>query len=118
MQIGRDLVDKQVLDREERKMGKVDDVVIVLRRGRTPRVAAIELGVSTLLHRIYEGLGRISSEPPVRIDLDRVEKAGINVQADVDANQTHVYDWERWVRRVFIWRIPGHGSGGPEEEKK
>jgi len=118
MQLARDLLDNQVLDREDKKMGKVDDVVLVVRRGKPPRVAAIELGVSTLLNRIYEGLGRISAEPPVRIDIVRIQKAGINVQADVYADRTHVYAWERWIRRVFIGYIPGHGSGGPEEEKK
>jgi len=128
MQIARDLLDNQVLDKEDRKMGKVDDVVIVVRRGRAPRLSAIELGLSTMLARIHPGLGAwalgierrwgVAQHTPVRVDMDRVEQAGINVQADIDATRTDVYAWERWIRRVLIGRIPGHGTGGPDEEKK
>ncbi len=128
MQIARDLLDNQVLDRENRKMGKVDDVVMVVRRGRPPRLSAIELGMSTMLARIHPRLGSwalrferrwgIAQHTPVRVEIDRVQKAGINVQVDVDATHTEVYAWEDWIRRVLIGRIPGHGSGGPEAEKK
>jgi len=128
MQIGRDLLDNQVLDKENRKMGKVDDVVMVIRRGRAPRLSALELGMSTTLARIHPGLGEwalgverrwgVSQHTPVRVDMERVQKAGINVQADIDADRTEVYAWERWIRRVLIGRIPGHGIGGPDAEKK
>jgi len=128
MQLARDLLDNQVIDRDNRKMGKVDDIVLVVRRGRPPRVAAIEMGLSTTAARVHRGLGEwalrlerrwsVAKHTPVRVDIDRIRKAGINVQIDIDATHTEVYAWERWVRRVFIGHIPGHGSGGPGEEKK
>jgi len=128
MQLARDLLDNQVLDREGRKMGKEDDNVLVVRRGKPPRITAIELGLSTLLDRIHPGLGdwglrlerrwKVSADTPVRIDIDRLKNAGINVHADIDANRTAVYAWERWIGRVIIGRIPGHGRGGPEEKTK
>lgn len=128
MHLGRDLLDKQLLDREGRKAGKVDDIVLEVRRGKAPRVVALELGLSTVLDRIHDGLGqwalrlerrwRVSDATPVRIGIEHVTKAGINVETDVDANQTAVYAWERWIRGVLIGHIPGHGLGGPEEEKK
>jgi sporulation protein YlmC with PRC-barrel domain len=130
MHLVRDLLDNQVCDARNRKMGKVDGIVLVLRQGRPPRVAAIELGMSTLLCRISDRLGHfaarlerrwgITSGEPVRIPLDKIERVGIDVRADVDADRTTVYDWERWLDRVLIQRIPipGGGSGEPEAEKK
>jgi sporulation protein YlmC with PRC-barrel domain len=128
MQLARDLLDNQVIDRVGRKMGKVDDIVLVLRRGRPPRVAWIEMGLPTTLARISAGLGEwavrlerrlgVGDGAPVRIDTERLDTAGINVEANVDAERTEVYAWERWIRRVLIDRIPGHGSGGPEAQKK
>ena len=54
MHLVRDLLDNQVCDARNRKMGKVDGIVLVLRQGRPPRVAAIELGMSTLQEAGYE----------------------------------------------------------------
>ncbi len=128
MHLNRDLLDNQVLDRLNRKIGKVDGIVLVLRRGRPPRVAALELGLPTLAMRISERLGDraralerwlgVGDGKPVRIPLDRIEAAGIDVRVDIDANPTAVYDWERWIRRVLIGRIPGAGGGGPEAAQK
>lgn len=128
MHLVRDLLDNQVIDRFNRKMGKVDDVVLVVRRGRPPRVAGVELGLGTALARIHPGLARFAvwlerrlgagTGRPVRIDIDRLESAGLNVRTDVDADHTAVYAWERWIRRVLIHRIPGSGEGGPEAHRK
>jgi hypothetical protein len=128
MQLGRDLLDNQVLDRFDRKAGKVDGIVMVLRNGRPPRVTSIEIGLPTVLARIHPRLGAfaarlehrlgIGAGRPVRIDIDRVERAGINVRIDVDANTTAAYAWERWVCETFICRIPGAGKRGARGRKK
>jgi sporulation protein YlmC with PRC-barrel domain len=128
MHLSRDLLDNQVLDGRKRKIGKVDDVVIVLRRGKPPHIMAIELGFPTLLARISPALGSwaarlerrlaVTDGEAVRIPMNRIEHAGINLVADIDADRTAVYAWERWVRKVFIGRIPGHGAGGTDEQKK
>ena len=130
MHLVRDLLDNQVRDERDRKMGKVDGIVLVLLQGRPPRVAAIELGMPTLLARINHRLGRLAARlerrwgitdgEPVRIPLNRIESIGIDVKVNVDADRTTVYDWERWIRRVLIERIPvpGGGRGGPDPEEK
>ncbi|HMC77161.1 MAG TPA: hypothetical protein VKH34_08505 [Vicinamibacterales bacterium] len=130
MHLVRDLLDNQVCDARNRKMGKVDGIVLVLREGRPPRVAAIELGMSTLLCRISERLARfaarlerrwgISDGEPVRIPMARIKRVGPDVRAEIDADATTVYDWERWLDRVLIERIPirGGGTGEPEGERK
>ena len=128
MHLVRDLLDNQVRDRRHRRMGKVDGIVLVLRQGRPPRVAAIELGMSTLLGRINHRLGRfaarlerrwgITDGEPDRIPLNEIESIGIDVKVKVDARRTGVYDWERWLRRVLIERIPipGGGRDAPDAE--
>ena len=48
----RDCLDKQVLDRKDRRIGRVDGIVVELDvRGR-PRVAGIEIGPATLIRRL------------------------------------------------------------------
>ena len=121
MHLVRDLLDNQVRDERNRRMGKVDGIVLVLRQGRPPRVAAIELGVSTLLGRINHRLGALAARlerrwgitdgEPLRVPFDKIESIGIDVKVKVDADRTTVYDWERWLRRVLIERIPIPGGG-------
>lgn len=126
MHLVRDLLDNQVRDERNRRMGKVDGIVLVLRQGRPPRVAAIELGMSTLLGRINHRLGALAARlerrwgitdgEPLRIPFNEIESIGIDVKVKVAADQTTVYDWERWLRRVLIERIPipGGGHDAPE----
>ena len=129
MHLVRDLLDNQVRDERNRRMGKVDGIVLVVRQGRPPRVAAIELGMSTLLARISVRLGRLAARlerqwgitdgEPVRIPFDKIESIGIDVRVNLNADRTTVYDWERWIRRVLIERIPVRGGGrdAPEGEE-
>ncbi|HVD91510.1 MAG TPA: hypothetical protein VNC21_04490 [Vicinamibacterales bacterium] len=128
MHLVRDLLDNQVNDKRDRKMGKVDGIILVLREGKPPKVEAIELGMSTLLSRISDRLGRfaarleqrwgITDGEPVRIPVRKIERIGIDVRVKVDADRTTVYDWERWIRRVIIEKIPvpggGRTGGGPK----
>lgn len=58
MDLVRDLLDKQVMDRNGREMGRVDGVVLELRDGAPPRVARIEIGGSVLAWRIHPLLAR------------------------------------------------------------
>jgi hypothetical protein len=124
MHLVRDLLDNQLVDQSNRKAGKVDGIVIVLRKGKPPRVTAIEVGLPTILARIHPRLGAIGlwlerrlgidRGRPVRIDIGRVTRAGINVKADIDANRTAAYAWERLVCEKFIEKIPWSGKGRPE----
>ena len=128
MHLVRDLLDNQVRDQKNRRMGKVDGIVLRVRRGEPPRVEAIELGMSTLVGRINHRLGNLAARlerrwgitdgMPLRIPFRKVERIGIDVKVGIDADRTTVYDWERWLRRVLIDRIPipGGGSDAPEAE--
>ena len=119
MELIRDCLDKQVDDRSKRRMGRVDGIILVLEPDRAPRVAYIELGVTTLMNRLSRRLGRavarwfgrwgISPEP-YRIPWGKL-KVGLNtVIADVEAEKTPALEWELWLRKKVIGRIPGAKS--------
>ena len=116
MELVRDCLDKQVDDSSKRRMGRVDGIVLVLEPDRAPRVAYIELGVETLMNRLSVRLGRRVArwmrkwniEPdPFRIPWGKL-KIGLNtVSADVEAEKTPALEWELWLRKKVIGRIPG-----------
>ena len=54
----RDVLDKQLVDRQQRKMGKVDGIVVELRDGKPPRLAYITVGATTLAQRLHPRLAQ------------------------------------------------------------
>ena len=116
MELVRDCLDKQVDDQSKRRMGRVDGIILVLERDRPPRVAYIELGAKTLMDRLSTRVGRKMahwmrkwdiSPDPFRIPWGKL-KFGVNtVIAGVDAEKTPALEWEMWLRRKVIGRIPG-----------
>ncbi len=115
MDIGRQILDQQLVDRAGVNLGKVDGVVLELRDGSPPRVAAVLTGGHLLARRIHPrieswarrltrrwGPGRHS---PFRIPWSRVKKIGVDIKVDIEAQE--VMPWEYWVRDNIIGRIPG-----------
>jgi hypothetical protein len=116
MQLVRDVLDEQILDLENQKVGKVDGIVIALRKGRPPRVIALELGTTTLARRLHPRLARWVAaferrfgHEPIRIRFEHVVKTGINVTIDIDARRTGALRREDWLRERVVGRIPGAG---------
>jgi hypothetical protein len=116
MELVRDCLDKQVDDREKRRMGRVDGIILVLEPDRAPRVAYIEMGVTTLMNRLSVRLGRLVARwmrkwninpDPFRVPWGKL-KVGVNtVSADVEAEKTPALEWELWLRKKVIGKIPG-----------
>jgi hypothetical protein len=116
----RDLLDKRLVDREGRPIGRVDGVVIELRHHKPPRVAAMEIGSLTLARRMPRWLRRPATAiarllqpltgPPIRIPLERFLDLGVDIELDVSADDPHVLEFERWLRRHVVERIPGGGQ--------
>src|SRR6185436_2056567 len=52
LDLTRELLDMQVVDQEETKMGKVDGIVLELRGDQPPRVDALEMGFVVLAQRV------------------------------------------------------------------
>jgi len=116
MDLIRDCLDKQIEDRFKRRMGRVDGIILELETGQPPRVAYIELGVVTLMNRLSMRVGKVVarllkrldiSPDPYRIAASKL-KVGLNiVHADVEAEKTPALEWELWLRKKVIGRIPG-----------
>jgi hypothetical protein len=106
MNLMRDCLDKQLEDSNKRRMGRVDGIILDVEEGRQPHVAYIEVGVKTLMNRLSRRLGRLASEP-YRIAWGKI-KVGLNtVVAEVEAEKTPALEWELWLRKKVIGRIPG-----------
>jgi hypothetical protein len=113
----RDVLDKQMVDRQERRCGKVDGLVLVLGAGGQPRVDRIEVGGGTLARRLGPRLARwaaalarwcgVREGRPYRIPWSRVTDVGLEVKLDLDAPDTELDAAERRLRERIIARIPG-----------
>jgi sporulation protein YlmC with PRC-barrel domain len=113
MDLGRAVLDQQVIDAHDKLMGKVDGVVLELRRGQPARVSAIVIGGTTPLWRIHRGLARWAERKlggegrPACIPWSRVLKIGVDVKVDIESARSPALRWEHWVRDRIIRRIPG-----------
>jgi sporulation protein YlmC with PRC-barrel domain len=117
MELGRDILDQQVIDRKGEMMGKVDGIVLELRGGEPPRVARLVIGGGMAARRIHGGFAAWllrwrrgwgpHDDRPLEVPWSQVLKIGIDVKVDLDAEQTSALAWERWVGEHIIGRIPG-----------
>lgn len=124
MDLIRDVLDKKLVDREDCNMGRASGLIMQLGENTQPHITHILIGGPTLWARIHPALGRVSAKlsrmwgpkrkEPVRVPWSRVETVGKDIKLDVEAKDTGALDWEIWVARQFIERIPG---GGHEEEE-
>jgi hypothetical protein len=121
MELVRDVLDKQLVDREGMEMGRVDGIVLEIRDGGPPRVAGLELGFVVLAARVHPRIARWVERLRSRWSVRRVARYRIlwpqiqevedhHIQVDVRAVDTLAYDWELWLRRHVIRRLPGAGS--------
>src|SRR5215212_5307046 len=85
MDLVRDVLDKAVVDRQERDLGRVDGIVLSILPGEPPRVAAIEIGPAVLAWRVRPFLGRVVAalEYLFAVDKGRPERIGFRDVLDV-----------------------------------
>jgi hypothetical protein len=117
LELGRDLLDKPLVDRNGAPFGRVDGLILRRRADAPPVVAWLETGPVPLLDRISPRLGalaarlyrrlKISSGEPLRIPPEKIVHFGREIKVDVDATRSAALAGERWIRRVVIGRIPG-----------
>jgi sporulation protein YlmC with PRC-barrel domain len=119
MDVGFDLLDRQVLDRDGLDVGKVDDVEFGTGDDGTPYLTALLVGPQALGPRIGGRLGRLVTstarrlrmEPagPLRIPYDLVSSVGPAISLTVSRDLLVEPVLERWLRDQLIARIPGSG---------
>ena len=124
MDLIRDVLDKKLIDREECDMGRASGLIMQLGENTQPRITHVLIGGPSLWARIHPSLGKLSSKlarawgpkrtEPVTIPWSKVETVGKQIKLDVKAKDTGALDWELWVARNIIERIPG---GGSDEEE-
>jgi sporulation protein YlmC with PRC-barrel domain len=117
VELVRDVLDQQVIDRFGRKAGKVDGVGIEIREGEPPRVVYLDLGTDVLARRISPRLERwvqsvrrwlhVRETRPFHVQWSQVTKVALDVNADIDAAESGPYDVEHWLAEHLIGRIPG-----------
>ena len=118
-----DVLDAQLVDRTQQKMGRADGLVLELRDDAPPRVAALLVGGSVLAERIgrwmvavTRGVSRLLGIDPevTRIEFERVRVIGSCVELDIDAHSTNTLRTELWLDEHLVCRIPG--GAGPERK--
>ena len=112
------LLDRQLIERDGRMCGNVDDVELELDADGRAYVSALLSGPGTLAprlamkrygdwmrraHALVDGDG----EDPARIPLARVADINNHVTISLDHDQVGSVDGEHWVRDHIIGRIPG-----------
>lgn len=112
------LLDRQLVDREGRMCGNVDDVEIDLDADGRAYVSALLSGPGTLAPRLgmrrygdwmrrAHALVHGDGEDPARIPLARVAGIDNHVTVSLEHDELGSMDGERWVRDHIIGRIPG-----------
>jgi sporulation protein YlmC with PRC-barrel domain len=108
MDLIRDLLDKPVVDRHGREMGRVDSIVIDVRGDAPPRVSAIEIGPAVLAYRIRPFFGRliaglehafgIDEGRPLRIPFNEILDMRDRIKVDRAFGETAAATVERRLR--------------------
>jgi len=114
--LGRDVVDGQLVARYGIKIGRVDGLTIELDPGAPPRVADILIGAPIIADRVggwmvrllraVEAVG-LTRGRVTRIPFRAVRMIGEVLEVDVDAETTTALRTERLVKERLIGRIPG-----------
>jgi sporulation protein YlmC with PRC-barrel domain len=118
MLIGFDLLDRQILDRDGRPVGKVDDVELTYDADGAPYISALLIGQQALGRRIGGVLGRwiagtarkLADTPdkrPIRIGIEQVSSINSAVNLSVRRELLQEPPLETWLRDHLINRIPG-----------
>jgi hypothetical protein len=117
---GLSLLDRQLIDVDERFAGTVDDLELTVPDEGAPYVTAILAGPGSLSRRIGGRLGswiesvqkrlHPSSDPgPASISWGVVTEVGSAIRLSVPRSALEVDRFESWVREHVIGRIPGSG---------
>ena len=119
LRLVHDVLDVQLCDLRQRKMGRVDSLVLEVADAAPPRVAYLDVSGTLLAQRLHPRIARWaaalrrrwnSGDPaPTRIPWAAVRSIGNTVEVEVDAEATPAMRWEQWLREHFICRIPGAG---------
>ena len=112
--IGLDLLDRQLLDRDERPAGKVDDVELTFDEDGVPVLTAILSGPGALAPRLGRLADLVASwrlrlegrAEPGRVPFGSVTRVRPDVRLAITREELDSMVSERWATRI-VRRIPG-----------
>src|SRR5215218_8088808 len=109
MDLVRDMLDKKVVDRNGRDMGRVDSIILRFDAAEPPSVLALEVGPSVLAARVTPLFGRwvaalehgfgISDGRPFRISFKDILHVHNHIKIDVAFSETPAATIEQRLRR-------------------
>ena len=109
MKLVSDVLDKQLVDREKRKIGRVDGIVVEIGDDEVPRIAGIETGFAVAAARVSKrwerfaiAMGKkfgVRKTPRYRISWEKLLDVGLDIDVDVDGAEGPPWAWERWIRK-------------------
>jgi hypothetical protein len=122
MDLARDLLDVQLIDPRQRPIGRVDGILLDVRPGQPPSLAALEVGALTVLRRVHRPLARWvhgivlrwlgASWRPVRIRLERWGRVGVDIEIAVgERAERRLLRLEHWLATRIVQRLPGGTKG-------
>ena len=121
IEIARDVLEQQLIDRYLTKMGRVDGVVLAIEDGKPPVIDHFELGFVVLARRIHPRVERWLNAIRERWSVRKIARQIVpwssvaevtenHIKVDIDALDTPAFAWERWLRDKIITRLPGAGD--------
>jgi hypothetical protein len=128
LKLVHDVLDLQLVDRANHKVGRVDGLMLALVDGQPPRVAAILVGGPVraerigrwmkLVAKVMRAVTRVKREGVSRIPFSAVRCIGDTIRIDVDGNALEADHLENWLKAHVVSRIPGAGAEDGEHEQK
>jgi len=124
LDLRHDVLDAQLVDRHREHIGRCDTVMLELRDGRPPRVAAILIGGAVRDERIGRWMqalrrlvhrGEARSDGVSRIPFAAVQSIGDTIQVDVLRDELPSENVERWLAERVVCHIPG--AQGKQEKQ-
>jgi hypothetical protein len=116
MDVARELLDKPVVDRDGRPMGRVDGIVLERYPTGRPRLAAILIGPSILAERLHPRFGRwiralehrfgVDANRPTRVEMKDVADITWKISLRLSIDDTGVEAVEEGIRQWLV-KLPG-----------
>ena len=110
------LLDRQLVDRQGRLVGNVDDAELELDPDGRLYVRALLAGPGVLWERLgarrlgrwlQQAHARVEGGEPARIPLRTITRITDHIELSVDHEELGVFAGERWTRDHVIGHIPG-----------
>ena len=115
MEVVRDILDKQLIDRDGCELGRVDGILLEC-GGGPPRLEAILIGASVLGHRIHPAIGTciaaverllgLGDRRPMRVDFTHLKPVGHDIAVSLPSAKVAAEAVEHGLR-VWLMKIPG-----------